>query len=420
VSYKEGTKIGDEISGFSFDKDSLLTPISISGFSKPGPAQAQGVQTGWYLHTGELFGNSYLISYKLGELVGEGEDEALKTFPGDLSSVFENESTFLKQLEKIRDISDLELTFTNGLSAKLLPSVHVTFGPNDKVGDEIKEFTVTQQKIVINSFVEDSEGKAQEETPEAEPKEKTEPKPKESPEAEAEGEVKAKVETVEVRKNPKIAYAAGARIGWQLNFDSTFAERNRKDAPAASQEELLKNPAPLREMSGVTLVFEPLMANLFEGYGYRNTDEDASRWPDVHIPAGSATFTFTCDGDTRGDSRNRWGVFALVVPAGPNPPTQECVDALAEKWIKLHAEVQGRTPDALCIEQNDWDEERLRALCKLRGWEFEWMTEDGERQRRVGERADRMTKSETAVGTAESKPGVEELPDGYEASARSP
>ncbi|CAE7781805.1 unnamed protein product, partial [Symbiodinium sp. CCMP2592] len=37
-----------------------------------------------------------------------------------------------------------------------------------------------------------------------------------------------------------------------------------------------------------------------------------------------------------------------------------------------------------------WDEARLRALCARHGWEFEWMSEDGERRRRGAERQSMM------------------------------
>ena len=41
---------------------------------------------------------------------------------------------------------------------------------------------------------------------------------------------------------------------------------------------------------------------------------------------------------------------------------------------------------SLEVERDSWDEQRLRALCAHHGWDFEWMTEDGERRRRANER----------------------------------
>ena len=35
------------------------------------------------------------------------------------------------------------------------------------------------------------------------------------------------------------------------------------------------------------------------------------------------------------------------------------------------------------MEPEDWDETRLRALCARHGWQFEWMTEEGEKRRRI-------------------------------------
>lgn len=52
--------------------------------------------------------------------------------------------------------------------------------------------------------------------------------------------------------------------------------------------------------------------------------------------------------------------------------------------VLIHAEgVADANP---LVSREGWDEERLRALCMRHGWEFEWMSEDGERRRRGSER----------------------------------
>jgi len=60
-------------------------------------------------------------------------------------------------------------------------------------------------------------------------------------------------------------------------------------------------------------------------------------------------------------------------------------DVMAEaSEVVIRAEGIGdATPLA---SREGWDEARLRALCARHGWEFEWMSEDGERRRRGAER----------------------------------
>merc|ERR1711865_924334 len=83
-----------------------------------------------------------------------------------------------------------------------------------------------------------------------------------------------------------------------------------------------------------------------------------------------------------------WGFAALVVAATspPKPPlSQEKADALIEGWSVATTRAHGAVVDAVQVSRDEWDEERLRALCDQHGWEFEWMTEDGEWRRRACE-----------------------------------
>merc|ERR1740121_1434541 len=68
----------------------------------------------------------------------------------------------------------------------------------------------------------------------------------------------------------------------------------------------------------------------------------------------------------------------------------QAVDDLCQKWVAVARDAAGILADVE-VQRDDWNEARLRALCNRHGWEFEWMTEAGERRRRVGERQSLLT-----------------------------
>ncbi|CAE7483920.1 unnamed protein product [Symbiodinium natans] len=63
----------------------------------------------------------------------------------------------------------------------------------------------------------------------------------------------------------------------------------------------------------------------------------------------------------------------------------EDVDAFAQRRVEVVCRGEGNQSDPQ-VERDSWDEQRLRKLCARHGWDFEWMTEDGERRRRADER----------------------------------
>ncbi|CAJ1380983.1 unnamed protein product [Effrenium voratum] len=71
--------------------------------------------------------------------------------------------------------------------------------------------------------------------------------------------------------------------------------------------------------------------------------------------------------------------------SGPVHCPLEDMNAFADKRVKVVCRAEGNQDDPE-VERDSWDEQRLRALCARHGWDFEWMTEDGERQRRADER----------------------------------
>jgi len=73
------------------------------------------------------------------------------------------------------------------------------------------------------------------------------------------------------------------------------------------------------------------------------------------------------------------------VTGGEVPTVIEDVDAFAQRRVEVVSRGEGNQSDPQ-VERDSWDEQRLRALCARHGWDFEWMTEDGERRRRADER----------------------------------
>merc|ERR1712176_1645992 len=112
---------------------------------------------------------------------------------------------------------------------------------------------------------------------------------------------------------------------------------------------------------------------------------DSERWQCNDLPGSSAQFEWSSYGAPADNDEKRWGWWALVLSNETPRPSRQSVDELAEKWVAAKKNAAGFQGD-MQVERDDWDEARLRALCDRHGWEFEWMTEDGERKRRANER----------------------------------
>jgi hypothetical protein len=162
---------------------------------------------------------------------------------------------------------------------------------------------------------------------------------------------------------------------------------NPTEAVQLTSQVLTENPNVLLAMSDLTVVFKlpsAQKAQVFEGTGPANPD---TTWSCKDLPGCSALFDFKNLGDNDDQTEQRWGVWAFVhaTELGAAHPSRQKIDALAEKWVAVTAKARGFQGD-LHIEPDNWDEARLRALCERHGWEFEWMAEDGERERRTNER----------------------------------
>mmetsp|Transcript_43574 Transcript_43574/g.78686 ORF Transcript_43574/g.78686 Transcript_43574/m.78686 type:complete len:1451 (+) Transcript_43574:74-4426(+) len=363
VTYS-GAKVGDEISGFVLDKSCPLTPFSVAGFAGMGPAQTAGVQVGWYLDV-----NALLKEKSFRELVGDDLGEA----PDSLAEVAEHLEEFGRRLQALRAVSTtVTLVFANGLDYQLLPVCCVSYPAG----------TLLKTDFQLNAGGENL--------------------------------------TVSGLQRTGPAFAAGVRDGWHLNLAETFHQAENEAAlKELSREELMKDPAPLLEISDVKLMFEPADANAtsyFQGCGGTPSgegdapdedeegDEDGSSstpggpWSTCNIPFNSAQFVWGTDGDGSSYPSRRWGVFAVITPSERQAPSQSAIDSLAKVWAAETARAMGAgSGTKLTVEPEDWDEPRLRALCARHGWEFEWMTEEGEMARRIdgAERARKAGKAAT-------------------------
>jgi len=298
-----------------------MTPFSISGFSNAGPAQAEGAMIGWYLDVQAL-----LEERAFQEMEGDFGD-----FPKNLAEVAENLEGFEKRLEALRGLKNVTLGFHNGLDFQLLPSSTASY-KGQKVGQEISSFSTNGEVITIAGF-----------------KEPTGP-----------------------------AQMAGVTPGWQLNIQASFdLESNKTALNDLVRADVVKDPSALLEVSDVQLMFEPVDSAptvFFQGM----TDQ----WKTTIVPFNTAKFHFVTDGDGSYYPDRRWGVFALITPADGKDVDESVMEGLASSWASETQRVTGNH-EKVSVEPEDWDEPRLRALCKRHGWEFEWMTEEGERRRRI-------------------------------------
>ena len=324
--YYEDFKVGDEILGFSLDMSSPMTPFSITGFKSMGPAQQAGALVGWYLDVDALLQEE---AFQELEADGLGEcPESWEEATQDLENFQKRLDVMLKQESPL----DIVLTFCNGLDFKLLPAAYATYDthPFKSVGDEIEAFESDGEVVTISSF-----------------------KAEDGP-----------------------AYLSGAREGWQLNLVETF-RMNSKALKQLSRSAVVESPEELLTLDGVKLMFEPRDAS---NTCYATCFDD--NFSPVMCPTNCIDLRWETDGDGMGFPDRRWGFFALVTPQEETPPDDTVINSLADKWLNETSRARGPEGN-ISVEPEDWDESRLRALCARHGWQFEWMTEEGEKRRRI-------------------------------------
>jgi len=214
-------------------------------------------------------------------------------------------------------------------------------------------------------------------------------------------------------KRPGVAQAAGVRVGWRIDVGRTFGAENPGKRPTIDAEAILSSMpacADFMQMSDVTLVFERPETDSGAGDTMERSGSADHGWESAALPGDSAEFIFATDGDGSDSKERRWGFFALILSADAGePPSKEAIDKLVAGYQDATQLAKGITKDP-CLEKVGWDEGRLRALCQRHGWDFEWMTEGGERHRRRRERQGCVTKTQMKM---QKRPREGEKPDGF-------
>jgi len=349
VVYGKSQRVGNEVGVFAYDRSYPLTPISVENFAAKGPAQAKGVREGWYLDLpATALGPSRPLFARLLKGLGgveiDGKEGASdQQMEKLLDAAFSDLDELLHRLNsQLRESTGTTLVFTSSASSqpvKLLPEALVCYDQIRRVGSEIRLFKVDGKHVRPDGFLEGEPGPAQ---------------------------------------------IAGVRTDWVLDVGRTRSQNPMK-AGVLSDRAILANPNCLLAMSDLTLVFTlPTLQTslMFQGSGVA----DPESWRCNDLPGCRAEFEFCTDGDSVGGALGQlWGVWALVLPKATTVPSRQKLDALSERWVAASAKAQGLREEPR-VERAGWDEERLRSLCATHNWEFEWMTETGERRRLAQEK----------------------------------
>lgn len=273
------------------------------------------------------------------------------------TEIAENIEGFKKRLEALREVKNINVTFYNGLDFQLLPICQVTY--KGKISEEISGMMSQGGTLVLGDL--SGNGPAKE---------------------------------------------AGVRSGWHVSLHETFKrDENKRALQDLTPQQVLEDTERLRQLAGITLMLEPANAEPQEFFCGKET----SGWTDFVMPSNTGQFVFQSDGDGGDSPDERWGVFAVITSAADPAPSQQVISELADAYAEADRSIVGFSAKGVSVEPEDWDEARLKALCARHGWEFEWMTEDGERQRRI-EGAARARKEAKEGQDVNSKATRSQLP----------
>jgi len=181
-----------------------------------------------------------------------------------------------------------------------------------------------------------------------------------------------------------LAHEAGVRKYWSLDVARTLSLNGARMASLTSAE-IVENPNVLLALSGVTLVFKhpcPVKKTQVLCHG----PPGATNWKAGLLTGSAADVCFSTDGDGSMYPSRRWGFRVMFLPFDVARPSEEKVDQFFQRFEEETRRATGVT-EIMDVQRDDWDEARLRALCEQHGWEFSWMTDDGEFQRREREHA---------------------------------
>ncbi|CAK9080100.1 Hypothetical protein SCF082_LOCUS38200 [Durusdinium trenchii] len=231
-----------------------------------------------------------------------------------------------------------------------------------------------------------------------------------STEAKSETEAKPE-ETAEKTSEEAPVAGEGEEEGAEEEHEEETKEedpQDPKDEPnvhpvkPVTHEEAQESLQKMLDLPGICVAFQhpkPQSTQVHECFGQK----EKSCWKHCEVAGDYAEFEFSTDGDKGDSPEKRWGVLALILPAPVEPEVKEKVESFLATWTEKLEKANGNQEQPQ-VEREGWDEARLRALCARHGWEFEWMTEDGERQRRARERWDVLKLTTTALPSDPAEP----------------
>ncbi|CAL1158956.1 unnamed protein product, partial [Cladocopium goreaui] len=434
------TKPGDEIQGFKLEKSMPMAPVGITGFKERKTAHKEGVKD-WYRLDVVKTLNAALAKTSwddeathFGHVDPGGHGGSHWLDQENLTFYFINGTVIA--LSESRDLLDSGQAGT-GCTHRLVPEAHITF--KGKVSDEIKKFEVREDnenpKIedlglglafsagVRCGWVLSVEDTLSEDNTGIQPKISKE-------ELVANPEKLLEMENVTLVLECEEPEQSCDVEMYSENFYNYDIESNFCTVQFETDGDGCSYPE--RRWGVLCLVvpkdFEPKEGELkWKWLTSDDVGEDVKDLPilkeastsaakvgtlspsDDHIKiikeveVEDSTFLQLADGQwipifQEDEDGNKTSVLAKV------EPWDEVMAGASE--ILNHAEgVADANP---LVSREGWDEERLRALCMRHGWEFEWMSEDGERRRRGAERQGLV-----AMPFATTKSDTQ-CPDGFE------
>lgn len=413
VDYIDGKKVGDEIKGFSLDKSRVFAPVGIEGFRTAGPAHDAGVMDWWRLDLSQtVFGPSNTALTAL-------ESEGLGPMPSTEEELLANLEGVVLRLNKLLEASEAEqhtLFFFNGLSHRLVPEAHVTY-KGTKVGDEMKAFTPQDSgAMMVSGFVQPgpahlagvrdgwelSLSKTLGECNTGSKPDLTEELLMTEPEKLLELQDITLVFTCaspdpiqrcchsggdgfssfEIAENSATAYFETDGDGSSYpdrRWGVTCLVLPKDVTPLQDSEQDSSNCWEFTKTDGLAIGIRTEPAMDAEKTGDSISSGEIMSISEEVVGDDGVTYLKLADGRGWIFNQLQDGTVLCCKSDG------HVWNTIMENASKLKSRVQG-SQSAPMLSREDWDDARLRALCAKHGWEFDWMTEDGERRRRGAER----------------------------------
>ena len=404
---------GDEIEGFQLIKSQPMAPVGITGFKSEKAAHSEGVKEWHRLDIVEtMMGWTQDIYDQIG---GDGltkEPMQAEDVLQDLEAAVKTLNNALAKTDWEEGAAQISFYFFNGCSHRIVPEAHIHF--KGRVSDEIKGFEVAEGNPKIDDLgpglaytagvrrgwvlsVEDtlSEENTGIHPSLSEVEMRCNPEkilelenvtlvfeceePEQSCQAEMYADTfynyEADTDVVSVEfetdgdgsSSPERRWGVlclvvpkdfepkgGKKWRWYTSDEigielKDLGIRKEANASAAVSGGLKPSPSPVKVINEMEV----------DGWTWLQLDEDS--W----VPCYQED-----------EDGSRWMVLEKI------EPWDEVMAQASD--VMVHAEgVADANP---LVSREGWDEERLRALCMRHGWEFEWMSEDGERRRRGAER----------------------------------